>query len=387
MKILFMCVANSARSQMAEGLARDILGASHEVMSAGSQPTKVNPYAIAAMDEIGVDISNQVSKSVDDLDASGFDMVVTLCADEVCPVLPGKVKRIHWPIQDPVSDDESLGKEEMLTRFRTAREQIKTRIEVLASLLDIPDGPDPQEFHASIRVKDLAASARFYAWLLGTWPKEWTHRYVTFICPDLGVNFVIVVSDGKTLHHDTLYHLGIELADKEAIAEAYHKAVAFGAHVEKPPRSTWRGTPLHELWLKDPDGTLIEVYARMKDEDFEARPADYSPVFLVEGTQSHTPPRHSSELEQSPLDSKSVAMVSLASAIASAHPSMGKCQQGRLSKMGVSEDARELIADIANHIRTEAGQNPSEDTMAAVKKATEPSSCGCTPTPKGNACC
>lgn len=387
MKILFMCVANSARSQMAEGLAREILGKNHQIMSAGSRPTHVNPYAVEVMKEAGIDISDHTSKSVDDLDTGAFDMVVTLCADEVCPVLPGRVKRIHWPISDPASDDTSLSREDMLARFRTARDQIKARIEVLAALLDIPDGPDPQEFHASVRVKNLAESARFYAWLLDTWPKEWTHRYVTFICPDLGVNFVIVVADDKTLHHDTLYHLGIELADKDAVIEAYDKALAFGAHVEKPPRSTWRGTPLHELWLKDPDGTLIEVYARMKDEDFAARPKDYSPVFLVEGTENFKPETHPSETAQSPLDPKSVAMVSLASAIAASHPSMGRCQRERLLKQGVSEDALDLILDIAQHIRDEAGQNPTEDTNAVVKKLTEGDTCGCTPTPKGNACC
>jgi hypothetical protein len=96
---------------------------------------------------------------------------------------------------------------------------------------------------------------------------------------------VLLVSDGKELHHDTLYHLGIGVADKAAIIDAYDCAVAFGAHVEKPPRTTWKGTPLHELWLKDPDGTLIEVYARLTDDDLAAKPADEMPMFLVPGTE------------------------------------------------------------------------------------------------------
>ena len=85
MRILFLCVANSARSQMAEGLARRILGEQAEVSSAGSNPTPVHPHAIEAMAEIGIDITGQVSKSVDTMDLSGLDLVVTLCADEVCP--------------------------------------------------------------------------------------------------------------------------------------------------------------------------------------------------------------------------------------------------------------------------------------------------------------
>jgi thioredoxin type arsenate reductase len=284
-RVLFLCVANSARSQMAEGLARHVLGAGIEAMSAGSEPSRVNPYAIKAMAEIGIDISGQRAKPVDEIDATGIDLVVTLCAEEVCPVLPGRVRRLHWPIADPTSTDPSLTPEEMRTRFRTAREQIRARIEVLRALLDVPEGPPSEEFHGSIRVASLPDSVRFYAWLLRTWPKEWTHRYATFIRPDLNLNFVLLVSDGKELHHDTLYHLGIGVAGRDAVIDAYTRAVAFGAHVEKPPRTTWKGTPLHELWLKDPDGTLIEIYARLTDEELAAKPADEIPEYLVAGTE------------------------------------------------------------------------------------------------------
>jgi len=104
-RILFLCVANSARSQMAEGLARQILGELAEVLSAGSDPASVNPHAVEAMAEIGIDITGQYSKSVDTIDLLGLDLVVTLCAEEVCPILPGHVQRTHWPIADPVVED------------------------------------------------------------------------------------------------------------------------------------------------------------------------------------------------------------------------------------------------------------------------------------------
>jgi arsenate reductase len=265
---------------MAEGLARSILGESVEVMSAGSQPLRVNPYAIEAMREIGVDISGHHSKSVDSIDAAGLDLVVTLCAEEVCPVLPGRVRRLHWPITDPASSDPALTPEDFRSRFRTARDQIAARVRVLKGLLDLPVGPAAQEFHSSIRVNDLPTSVRFYAWLLGAWPKEWTHRYATFIRQDLKLNFVLLVSDGNELHHDTLYHLGIEVSDRAAVIEAARQARNFGAHIEKPPRTTWKGTPLHELWLKDPNGNLIEVYARLKDAELAEKPADEQPIFL-----------------------------------------------------------------------------------------------------------
>ena len=132
-KILFLCVANSARSQMAEGLARRQFGADTEVLSAGSRPSKVNPYAIEAMAEIGIDIRDHHSKSVDDVDAGSADLVITLCADEVCPVLPGRVKRLHWPIPDPASDDPNLSADEMRVRFRTARDDIRARIAALTA--------------------------------------------------------------------------------------------------------------------------------------------------------------------------------------------------------------------------------------------------------------
>jgi arsenate reductase len=218
-RILFLCVANSARSQMAEGLARHLCSDRIDVVSAGSQPSKVNPHAIEAMAEIGIDISRYRSKSVDELDPSGVELVVTLCAEEVCPVFPGRVRRLHWPIPDPASTDPSQTPEETRARFRSARDALKARIEILAALLDIPQGPASEEFHASVRVRDLPASVRFYAWLLDTWPKEWTHRYATFLRPDLRLNFVLLVSDGRELHHDTLYHLGIEVADKGAVID------------------------------------------------------------------------------------------------------------------------------------------------------------------------
>ena len=123
--ILFLCVANSARSQTAEGLARHLLGPQYRVQSAGSDPSTVNPLAVEVMAEEGISISDHHSKSVDAIDPDSIDTVITLCAEEVCPIFPGKVNRFHWPIPDPaeVLSDESH--EEHLQRFRAARDQIK----------------------------------------------------------------------------------------------------------------------------------------------------------------------------------------------------------------------------------------------------------------------
>lgn len=123
--ILFLCVANSARSQMAEGLARTMLGPDVRVQSAGTRPSTVNPYAVAVMEEIGIDLSGQHSKSVDTIDPATVDTVITLCAEEVCPVFLGKVRRLHWPIEDAASTDPTLTRDQMLARFRKARDEIK----------------------------------------------------------------------------------------------------------------------------------------------------------------------------------------------------------------------------------------------------------------------
>lgn len=277
--VLFLSVGNSARSQLAEGLFRRLVGDSARIQSAGSVPVPVDPMTVQVMAELDVDISDQVSKAVDTIEPASVDLVVTLC-DEVCPMFLSRAPQMHWPIHDPAAD-EGLSGEERLQQFRKIRDQLEGRLEVLAALRDVPAGPDPQEFHASIRVPDLGEAARFYTWLLGVGPKEWTHRYVTFVSEPLKTNFVVLVSDGKELHQDTLYHLGIDVGTREAVIETHRRAIEAGWSIHKPARTTWRGTPLHELWLKDPGGNLIEVYARLTDDELVEMPADQEPVLLV----------------------------------------------------------------------------------------------------------
>jgi arsenate reductase (thioredoxin) len=129
--ILFLCVANSARSQMAEGLARAKFGARLRVQSAGSQPSEVNPLAIEALREVGVDISAHVSKSVDTIDPVSVDLVVTLCAEEVCPMGLAGVRRVSWPLTDPAGPNRSI------ERFREARDEIARRLDALNAELGL----------------------------------------------------------------------------------------------------------------------------------------------------------------------------------------------------------------------------------------------------------
>jgi ubiquinone/menaquinone biosynthesis C-methylase UbiE/protein-tyrosine-phosphatase/N-acetylglutamate synthase-like GNAT family acetyltransferase len=150
--MLFLCVANSARSQMAEGLARMLFGNRIRVQSAGSAPSHVNAYAIEVMRELGVDLALHESKSVQTIDPNSVDTVITLCAEEVCPVFLGSARRLHWPTPDPASQDPNLTPDEMLRRFRAAREAILrqlvgfARAEALA--LPAPEPATSADFEA-----------------------------------------------------------------------------------------------------------------------------------------------------------------------------------------------------------------------------------------------
>jgi len=124
--VLFLCVANSARSQMAEGLARSLAPSALPIRSAGSSPTTVNPFAVEVMQELGIDLSGHRSKSVDDIPLESVGTVITLCADEVCPVFPGDVEKLHWPHPDPAAVVGS--REEILASFRQVRDQIRERL-------------------------------------------------------------------------------------------------------------------------------------------------------------------------------------------------------------------------------------------------------------------
>jgi arsenate reductase (thioredoxin) len=128
-KVLFLCTDNSARSQMAEGLLRHLTGDRVEVMSAGTEATHVRPLAVRAMDELGIDISGQESKTLDRYLGEPFDYVITVCdeANEACPFFLGAAERLHWSLPDPVAAQGT--EEERLEVFRSVRDRLKDHIE------------------------------------------------------------------------------------------------------------------------------------------------------------------------------------------------------------------------------------------------------------------
>lgn len=127
MHILFLCVANSARSQMAEGMARKMAPEGVTVSSAGSRPTKINKLAVDAMREVGVFMGEHRSKRVDEFRNVDVDLIITLCKDEVCPVYLSEVERLAWPVEDPAGY-ESETWEEQRARFVIAREEIREKL-------------------------------------------------------------------------------------------------------------------------------------------------------------------------------------------------------------------------------------------------------------------
>ena len=132
-RVLILCTGNSARSQMAEGLLRDIGGDRFGVASAGVAPTHIRPEAIQVMRDMGIDISKQYSKSVYEFTGQEFDYVITVCdnANEQCPVFPGNTKRIHWSFEDPAA---AQGDEETrLGVFRRVRDEILQRLRLFVA--------------------------------------------------------------------------------------------------------------------------------------------------------------------------------------------------------------------------------------------------------------
>jgi len=119
--VLFLCVKNSARSQMAEGLARSMAPPGYRFVSAGSDPGTVNPLAIQALAEQRIDISTHRAKGLASVPFDDVDTIVTLCAEEVCPIVPGEVRRLHWPLPDPKD----------LASFRAVRDELRRRLPVL----------------------------------------------------------------------------------------------------------------------------------------------------------------------------------------------------------------------------------------------------------------
>ena len=183
MNILFLCVANSARSQMAEGLAKSMLGTEHNIQSAGSIPSgEVHPNAVKAMDDLGIDIREQYSKSTEDLDEdflSNLDYAITLCAEEVCPVLPSSAQNLHWLNEDTANTTYSV--KQLESSFSNTRDNLyKLIIEKFEKVMEEKFDAIPQNNTRanSVGKHKLVADAESYNNVY----KVWKFRITDFNC-------------------------------------------------------------------------------------------------------------------------------------------------------------------------------------------------------------
>lgn len=135
-KILFLCVHNSARSQLAQAIARHLAPSGVTVISAGSQPRPIQPEVIRVLEEAGIASDGLYSKSIRDIDTSDVDMVITLCEEEICPFFPRPVQQIHWALPDPAAEEKNEA--ERLESFRKVLDELQGRLKLLLQDGDVP---------------------------------------------------------------------------------------------------------------------------------------------------------------------------------------------------------------------------------------------------------
>lgn len=139
-----------------------------------------------------------------------------------------------------------------------------------------------REFHITLRVGALERSTGFYAWLLDVPPKTTSKHHSVIVDPKTSTNLVLVAAGATEGGSTNIHHLGIGCETREALLQIYRGAVERGFDVVETPQTTWKGTPLHQLWLRDPEGHRVEIYARLTAEELAARPSDDRPVALTE---------------------------------------------------------------------------------------------------------
>ncbi len=138
------------------------------------------------------------------------------------------------------------------------------------------------EFHLTTRVTDLERAVDYYSWLFGVAPKtKFDGRYAVFLVPERHLNMVMIQNEVGGDGPDRVHHIGLGVEGREAVLDFQTRARARGYPVADPAKTTWRGTAMHQLWLEDPDGVKVEIYARLTDDELAAMPADQTPVVLT----------------------------------------------------------------------------------------------------------
>ncbi|MCG8435029.1 MAG: VOC family protein [Gammaproteobacteria bacterium] len=136
-------------------------------------------------------------------------------------------------------------------------------------------------FHLTMRVHNLERSVDFYTWLFGIPPdKKYDGRYAVFLIPERHLNFVVIQTDYTSSTMDRIHHIGLSVDGRDAVIDLQSRAYADGYDIQDYAKTTWHGTPMHQLWLVDPDGVKIEIYSKLTDEELGEMPEDKEPVLL-----------------------------------------------------------------------------------------------------------
>lgn len=188
-----------------------------------------------------------------------------------------------------------------------------------------PSHANPREFHFTLRVESLDRSTRFYSWLLGVAPRSVSSHHSVIVDDSTKTNLVLIASGATEQGSGNIHHLGIGCENKQELLRIHRSAIEHDFDVTEAPHTTWKGTPLHQLWLRDPDGHRIEIYARLSREELARRPTDDRPVPITEDAVSLGGTGNCASVREAPRDAPArdagaTSPASMSLATTTAHP-------------------------------------------------------------------
>ncbi len=252
--VLFVCVHNAGRSQMAAALLRSMAGDRIEVRSAGTEPAeRVNPVAVAAMAELGIDITTAIPEVLTGEEVRTSDVVITMGCGDACPHFPGVSYR-DWALPDPAGQP--------LSTVRAIRDDIAERVAALIAELTNEKGTTMSRMQLALNVDDLDAAIAFYSKLFRTEPAKVRPGYANFAVAEPPLKLVLLENPG---HGGTLNHLGVEVGSTGKVRDEIARLAGAGMVPEEEMGTTCCYAVQDKVWVTGPDGERWEVYTVLSD--------------------------------------------------------------------------------------------------------------------------